>query len=307
MPRSLVSTLPLALLMVAAGCDDASAPADPTPGHDVVFEGYPAGIPELMVRDAATGEVRRLLPAGTPAVDPAPSPDGTRIAFAVVDANASTGDVFVVDRDGGNLTQLTFDPALDEQPAWSPDGTRLAFRSERALKFGDIWVMDADGNNPVNLTPDPPGIAVDEHHPCWSPDGTRIAFISTAAGENDPWTMAADGSDWQPLAVSPWFDTEPAWSPDGTTIAFRRSSDDDPGDIVLVPAGGGAETVLALPGRQEAPAWRPDGRGLVFAHRPVGQQRYDIWVMDADGAHPTPLVTAEVAGGSRKPAFLKRP
>ncbi len=295
------------MLGLAAGCNDTSAPARPAATHDLVFEGYPDGLPELMLRDGDTGEVRRLLPSGALAMQPAASPDGSRIAFAVVNTDSGTGDIFVVDRDGQNLTQLTFDEALDEQPAWSPDGARIAFRSERTLRLGDIWVMDADGGNPVNLTPDPPGIAIEEHHPCWSPDGARIAFISTAGGENDPWTMAADGTDWVHLATSINFDSEPAWSPDGATIAFRRSSAEDPGDIVLVPAGGGgSETVLALDGRQEAPSWRPDGSGLVFAHRPTGQQRYDIWTIDADGAGAAPVVTAEVAGGSRKPTFLVR-
>jgi len=118
--------------------------------------------------------------------------------------------------------------------------------------------------------------------------------------------MAADGSDWRHLTSSMNFDSEPAWSPDGAAIVFRRSGADDPGDLVLVPAGGGAETVLSLPGRQEAPAWLPDGAGLAFAQWAPDQQRYDLWTVGVDGAGATPLVAAEVPGGSRNPAFLRR-
>jgi Tol biopolymer transport system component len=68
------------------------------------------------------------------------------IGFVVADYIEYTGDIFVCDRDGGNVRQLTHDPELDDQPAWSPDGTRLVFVSQATIgDRPDLWEMRADG------------------------------------------------------------------------------------------------------------------------------------------------------------------
>jgi Tol biopolymer transport system component len=114
---------------------------------------------------------------------PAWSPDGTKIAFV------RRGDIFVMDADGSNPTNLTNSQSMDNQgPAWSPDGTRIAFsRSEAGgnREVNRIFVMDADGSNPTSLTDALPdgGIGVD-FEPTWSPDGNRIAFSSAPDAPN---------------------------------------------------------------------------------------------------------------------------
>jgi len=246
-------------------------------------------------------------PAGLVAQDPSPSPDGTRIAFVIADGGSSTGDIFVVNRDGSGLVQITFALELDDQPAWSPDGSRIAFRSFRTGREGDIWLMGADGSDPVNLTPDPlPGVW-DERCPAWSPDGARLAFASNAGGNVDLWTMRADGSDQRRLTDTEDFDTEPAWSPDGTMIAFRRSSEGTGSDLCLVPADGGEPIRFALPGVQRLPAWSPDGAYLVCVHHARTMDRPDLYRLDADGTDFAPLVSEEMPGGSLHPAFARRP
>lgn len=311
--RVAVSAITLAILAIAAvaasamlgACHDATQPPAAPPTHDLVFEGYMGDVPELLLQDES-GTVRRILPPGTVSMDPAPSPDGTRIVFVVADYGAGTGDLFVVRRDGTGLQQLTTDPGLDDQPAWSPDGSRIAFRSFRTQRDGDIWVMDADGSHAVNLTPDPlPGVT-DERRPAWSPDGTRIAYASNAGGNVDIWTMAADGSDKQRLTSTLDYDTEPTWSPNGSTIAFRRSSTGSGSDLSLIDVASGSVQPLALAGEQRMPAWSPDGTRLIFVHQMTVSDRPDLFSVGTDGAALTPLVTAAVSGGSLNPAFLRR-
>ena len=58
---------------------------------------------------------------------PAWSPDGKRIAFesdANLDGGNPEGDmeIWVMNADGSNPTQLTHNALRDEGPAWSPDG-----------------------------------------------------------------------------------------------------------------------------------------------------------------------------------------
>jgi len=293
--------------VVLTACSDAVGPGGIAPDHDLVFEGYFTATPELLVWDTQTGSVRRLLSEGIVVMDPQPSPDGTRVAFVVANYTDGTGDIFVVDRDGADVQQITFEPELDDQPAWSPDGQHIAFRSFRTQLLGDIWVVTSSGGNPTNLTPDPlPGV-IDESHPNWSPDGTHIVYASNEGGDRDIWTMTAQGADKLRITATEDLDTEPTYSPDGATIAFRRSRQTLGSDIHLVPSGGGAATPLALAGEQRMPVWWPDGNGLVVVSHVTTYGRPDLYALSLDGTGSRPLVTSEVAGGSLNPAFLLRP
>jgi dipeptidyl aminopeptidase/acylaminoacyl peptidase len=79
-----------------------------------------------LVDDSGTSRPVEAQPA--PGRTPSWSPDGKRIAF---ESSRGSPDghyaIFVVDRDGGGLVQVT-DYALNgNHPAWSPDGHRLVF------------------------------------------------------------------------------------------------------------------------------------------------------------------------------------
>lgn len=175
------------------------------------------------------GTPERVLPAGTVAMDPTPSPDGRRIAFVVANYGETTGDIYVANRDGRGVTQLTTAPELDDSPAWSPDGKWLSFRSYRSGYEGEIWVMNDDGSGAVNLTPKPGLAIIYNRRPDWSPDGSAIVFASTRGGDWGIWVINADGSAARQLTNTPDLDVEPVWSPDGQSIAFRRTGADPSG------------------------------------------------------------------------------
>jgi Tol biopolymer transport system component len=48
--------------------------------------------------------------------------------------------VFVVDRAGGNMTQLTDHSTNAQHPVWSPDGTWLVFSAQATERQEISWV-----------------------------------------------------------------------------------------------------------------------------------------------------------------------
>ena len=97
---------------------------------------------------------------------PAPSPDGTRIAFMSIGRDgASNYEIFVMDSSGGNVVRLTNNGAADGLPTWSPDGSTIAWVSNQGGVWA-IWAMNADGSNQRQLFAmggSPDGIVESQH------------------------------------------------------------------------------------------------------------------------------------------------
>ena len=71
----------------------------------------------------------------------------TKIAF--VSTRDGNNEIYVMNADGSNPTNLTNNPAGDFSFSWPPDGTKIAVWSGRDGK-GEVYVMNADGSN-LNL------------------------------------------------------------------------------------------------------------------------------------------------------------
>jgi Periplasmic component of the Tol biopolymer transport system len=124
--------------------------------------------------------------------NPAISPDGKRVAFVSNRESEQGGgqNIYVVDADGSNLRQLTFQGGSDG-PDWSYDGAMIVYSNN-----GDIYFTDAnDGSNPKQVTFTPE----EDKEPKWSPDGSKLAWLSGKEGHYDVLVSSPDGSDLHPV------------------------------------------------------------------------------------------------------------
>lgn len=213
----------------------------------------------ISVAKSNATDVRQLTSGSTLDVEPAWSPDGSRIAFAAVrDANFA---IYVMDADGQNVQRLTGTTAQENHnPKWSPDGARIVYSSLRDGNT-DIYIMNADGTNTVRLTDNPSY----DSYPSWSPDGTKIAFASGRDGSSNIWVMNSDGSGAVRLTTTNLGDFQPAWSPDGKRISFVARTSSTKSAIFVVNADGSGRARFT-PDYDSLgdPAWSPDGHQIAF-------------------------------------------
>src|ERR671914_58187 len=165
-----------------------------------------------------------------------PGPNG-QIAF--VSLRDGNDEIYVMDAEGGDQTNLSNNDADDFNPSWSPDGEMIAFSSDRENGIDEIYVMNADDGSDVTRLTD--NIANDLA-PSWSPDGEMIAFSSdrdknAESGPNfDIYVMnAADGSGQTRLTDNDAHDSDPDWGtntspPDGdgsSPATSQQATDED--------------------------------------------------------------------------------
>lgn len=118
------------------------------PGRDaIVFSGLAeSGVSDLYAVTLPDGGLEQLTDDIYQDLDPAPHPDGQRIAFVsdrVPEGRDGAMNVVMLDRGTGALHRLTAGRWVDETPAWGPDG-RLYFTSARGGSL-NVWSLGEDG------------------------------------------------------------------------------------------------------------------------------------------------------------------
>lgn len=226
---------------------------------------------------------------------PAWSPNDQFIAF--VSYRDGDTDVYVMNADGSNLTNLTPDPSqviasflfwseksVDTCPDWSPDGDEIVFSSSRTNIMMmsvpvDVFIMALDGSGVIQITD-----TVDtDAFPDWSPDGTKILFVSDRHEGVQIYTMNPDGSEVKKLTEEGMDNDLPAWSPDGALIAFESNRDGDYDIYTMNSYGEDINQLTDSLGTDSQPSWSPDGSRIVFTSDRDGDD--ELYIMDSDGSN----------------------
>lgn len=227
---------------------------------------------------------------------PSWSADGKRIVFA--SSAKGFSDLYIINRDGTGLQQLTQDEHGSFEPTFSPDGQHLAFVSTRD---GDpeVYRMRADGTEAQRLT----AFHMEDTAPRWAPSADRIAFVSNRQGHDDLFVMAADGA-FQTALTKGEGDKggDLVWSPDGQRVLFVVRAPKQPARIFVADIE--KKTTAALtPATTDAatPAWSPDGKLIAYS---AGRgDDADLYLMREDGTGAIRLTTAQ--GAEWRPLWAK--
>jgi serine/threonine protein kinase len=188
------------------------------------------------------------------------SPDGQKLAFNTQKSSRARaeGDIWIMDRDGQNATQITTDGG--GLASWFPGARELAFLSYREPRH--VWLADLQTGRDKTLSLD---FGEDVNYMRLSPDGKEVLFNSKRSGTTNVWKIPIEGG--QPKQLT--FDNEligfACWSPDGKTIGVQLKRQGDT-HVGVMPSDGGPITQLTFSqGQSWLSGFSPDGDKLVFA------------------------------------------
>ncbi|HKO26193.1 MAG TPA: hypothetical protein VJU80_01940, partial [Solirubrobacteraceae bacterium] len=141
-------------------------------GDRIAFVRTPAGGGDreiYSINTAGSGLTDLSNDPTSPDLEPAWSPDGTRIAYSgALHQGESVGmDLWIMNPDGSGQHELFHENnkySDGAYPAWSPDGTTIAFTANNGSGYYHVWSVPASGGQNTELITNkvPGGNPVDE-------------------------------------------------------------------------------------------------------------------------------------------------
>ena len=253
---------------------------------------------------AAPLTARPLTSAPGIEMEPALSPDGRRVAYAVHTDSTTVLVVGPADRSSEPL-RIAEAPLALQSPRWHPGGDRLAYVAQGGGRCMLREVSALGGpERAIGPCPDGRTRSID-----WTADGQALlsgghedgagmlSLVDLQTGHVLPLPY-----DHPPGAV----DAMPRAAPDGERVLFRRTVGDEVASVCVLDLATGAVTTLATETAMLIGLdWLPDG-GVVYGSVQVGETTLYRLASAAGGAEPIPfpvsgagmIARLDVAGGA---------
>ncbi len=191
------------------------------------------------------------------------SPDGKRIAFALVDRRLGTTDLWVQDLERGAATRVNFGPASESFPAWAPDGRRIFFSADQGGAPPELFEEDLASMKSSPLPSGPGAKFVSDV----SPDGRLLAYTQYNGGQSVIEMMSLAGEKKSVVFLPGGSDSDSArFSPDGRFVAYD-STESGRDEVYVRPMSGSDERWQISRDGGDAPVWSLDGKELYYLEK----------------------------------------
>jgi len=205
-------------------------------------------------------------------------------------------DIFIMNSDGSNKSNLTNDETSDGYPDISYDGERIVWSSERTGNH-EIFIMNSDGSNQNQLTDNiENNNGFPYYIPIFSPDGSYIIFRN----DGDIFRINSDGENLINLTNIGCGGACYKFTPDGSKIAFISHLDNELSyDIFVINADGSNLTNLTNGfGNCGTFDISEDGQRIVFSS--YVNDNSEIYIMNIDGNNRTRITNTSFNEDSPK-------
>lgn len=249
-----------------------------------------------------SGKVDTVVSGEGGSVRPAPSPDGSKIAF--VRRERTKSHLYVKDLNSGKEKKVFSGLDQDMQETWgvtgiypnmdwTPNSESIIFWAKGGIHKLDVASGTA---TPIPFTIkdtrdviDPPrpevAVAPDKFETkmprfaTYAPDGSKAVFASLGR----LWVKGADGSNAKRLTTDKSDRRElfPAWSRDGRKITFVSWTDKGLAAVhTISESGGGEKEITKEPGHYRRPQFSPDGKNIVVERGKGGYLLSKDWSVE---------------------------
>lgn len=209
---------------------------------------------------------------------------GTNGKITFSSATKPKSQVWVMNHNGTNKSQLTSPPRDNSQPSWLAGGDRMVFTSVVPKEVSQIFAMNANGTLRTQVTTG----NRNWDHPTMNRAGTKIVASGLVGGYWNLFRMNADGTHQVRLTNTRASDLEATYEPNpllgSERIAFTRYRDNGAADVMTKDAQNNSDLFMLT--RQNkidmSPSWSPDGLRLAYTHVFGVKGTGRIWTMNAN-------------------------
>ena len=183
-------------------------------------------------------------------------------------------DIYITDKDGGNMVKVTDTFGYDAEGSFSPDGSKILFASNREaysrqLSIAELALLEDDSSYFMDL-----------------------------------YIMDADGSNVEQLTFSPGYDGGPFFNAKGDKIVWRRFNPDGNSAEVwtMNVDGSGARQLTANAMVNWGPYFHPSDEYIIYSTNTLGHANFELFMVDIEGTRP-PIRVTNTEGTDILPVF----